>query len=987
MPETTPTNEELAAPVAELEAALKESREQQTAVASVLQTISRSAFDVDAVLETLAERATRLVGANWGGVTLVEGDDIVYRAVFAEDPGIRDLFLGKHVLASRSWPKAVIEGRRPKMWIARRADGHEGEQWVQDYYAKYVADVESVLYVPLLGGAGVLGAIGVQMPGEQTFTDRQVALLETFADQAVIAIENARLFNELEQSNAGLATALDQQKAVSGVLETISSAPTDVHRVLQTIANEATRLVGAESTTVFEVQGSMNRNVAMGPIANEKVEIPGPWEQLSSGTPNGRAVVERRAVEFSGDFAEYEAQFPGSAPWNRERGFTHERALVALPLLKEGAAIGSLIVRRAEARPFTEIQIGLLEMFADQASIAMENARLFNELEERNREVSEALEQQTAMAEVLRAISLYPGDIEATLPAIGRAAARLCEADHTAIISVHAGGARIWDHERGLRSVEFDPNLDRSSGSLAEAARATNGRVYAVGPIEEWEQSFPRTALVTRADGLTEIASVAVPLRGPDGPIGAISARRHTVRPFSERHIALLETFAQQAVIAIENARLFNELEESNSGLARSLERQQATSQVLEVISSAPANLQAALDAIALKAMELLESESSAVIRVVDGRGELVAAARDGRRVRGIRLNSGIEAINTGPNPVSRQLAEGKTSARHGGPGSVAEDSPEFAAFMEAQGYNSSMTTPLVTMAGPFGLLTVNRRSPEAYTPEQIEIFETFADQAVIAIENARLFNELQASNEALELASRHKSVFLANMSHELRTPLNAIIGYSELMAEEAEDAGDNGYLPDLARINVAAKHQLMLINDILDLSKVEAGRMTIFAEDFEIPALLDGVESMVTPLIEKNGNALVINCPAEAGIMHADQTKLRQSLFNLLSNAAKFTENGTITLTVRPTADAVEFAVSDTGIGMNEEQMGRLFEAFSQAEASTATKYGGTGLGLALSREFCRLMGGDITVGSAPGEGSAFTISLPRVVAEVRDN
>jgi len=224
-------------------------------------------------------------------------------------------------------------------------------------------------------------------------------------------------------------------------------------------------------------------------------------------------------------------------------------------------------------------------------------------------------------------------------------------------------------------------------------------------------------------------------------------------------------------------------------------------------------------------------------------------------------------------------------------------------------------------------------------------------------------------------------------MSHELRTPLNAIIGYSELLQEECADAGDDDYVPDLGKIHTAGKHLLTLINDILDLSKVEAGRMTLLLEEFEVPTLVDDVRSMVAPLIDKNGNVLVVECPLDAGVMRADLTKVRQTLFNLISNAAKFTERGTITLAVaaenRGGQPCVTFAVSDTGIGMTEEQLGRIFEAFSQAETTTSQKYGGTGLGLAISREFCRLMGGDITVESTPGEGSTFTIALPREVAE----
>ncbi len=248
-------------------------------------------------------------------------------------------------------------------------------------------------------------------------------------------------------------------------------------------------------------------------------------------------------------------------------------------------------------------------------------------------------------------------------------------------------------------------------------------------------------------------------------------------------------------------------------------------------------------------------------------------------------------------------------------------------------------------------------------------------------------------------------------MSHELRTPLNAIIGYSEMLQEEAEDADADAFLPDLQRINSAGKHLLGLINDILDLSKIEAGRMDVFVESFDLRRLVDDVEAVVRPLVEKNGNTLVLTCPDEIGEMSADQTKLRQTLFNLLSNAAKFTDQGVIQLRVAretppptplhcdgegSTADrfplstavgrgsgggAFTFAVTDTGIGMTDEQLGRLFEAFSQAEAATRSTYGGTGLGLAISRHFCRLMGGDLTVESVHGQGSTFTVRLPAVV------
>jgi signal transduction histidine kinase len=454
------------------------------------------------------------------------------------------------------------------------------------------------------------------------------------------------------------------------------------------------------------------------------------------------------------------------------------------------------------------------------------------------------------------------------------------------------------------------------------------------------------------------------------------------VQPFTSQQIALLETFADQAVIAIENARLFEELEERTRELAQSVDELRALGEVGQAVSSS-LDLQEVLTTIISHAVRLSGADAGTVYELDDDGAFAPRASY--RMPAGLLASIEQDRLRVSDdNLVGRAALLGQALQA---PDLLATDDLAASPILESlkrAGFRALLAVPLTRDQRVIGALVIRRKTPGEFPQVVVDLVQTFASQSVLAIENARLFQEVGETSRQLEIASQHKSKFLANMSHELRTPLNAIIGYSEMLQEEADDLGEAALLPDLQKINAAGKHLLGLINDILDLSKIEAGKMDLFLEDFSVPDLVRDVAAIVRPLVEKNANSLVVECADDLGTMHADLTKVRQALFNLLSNASKFTDHGTITLAVQREADDwLSFAVSDTGIGMTEEQMSRLFEAFSQAEASTRTKYGGTGLGLAISRQFCRLMGGDLTVESVYGQGSTFTARLPAVAVE----
>jgi signal transduction histidine kinase len=641
--------------------------------------------------------------------------------------------------------------------------------------------------------------------------------------------------------------------------------------------------------------------------------------------------------------------------------------------VREGIVVGVFTLQRREARPYSQNQIELVQTFADQAVIAIENTRLLNELRQRTDDLSESLEQQTATSEVLSVISGSPGEIDPVFNTVLTNATRLCEASYGCLwlcegdsfrtVAIY-GDLPAAYKEQWLSGAVFKPS---PSVSLAQVA-ATRQTVQ-VADLRETQQYLEGDPLPVAAVEVAGIRTLlVVPMVKAHDLVGAIAIYRKEIRSFTEKQIELVENFAAQAVIAIENTRLLNELRES-------LQQQTATADVLKVISRSTFDLQTVLDTLVESAASLCRADRVSIRLAKDGTYRHVASC--GFTPEEKQHFDDHSLTPTRGTVVGRAVLERKAIHVTDSKADPELTESPVAAF----GVRTLVSVPMLREGIPIGVLTLSRRAVEPFTDRQIELATTFADQAVIAIENVRLLNEIQDKNRQLQMASENKSQFVSSMSHELRTPLNAIIGLTEMMVTNAARFGTEKALEPLQRVNRAGSHLLGLINQVLDLSKIEAGKLELNPQTVQLVPLIDEVVGTARQLADQNKNRLTAEAPDDLGSLTVDPMRLRQILFNLLSNACKFTKEGEVKLKARRFVDGrdwIEVAVSDSGIGMTPEQQAKLFEEFSQAEATTAQRFGGTGLGLAITRKLARMMGGDVTVTSEPGKGSVFTVRLP---------
>jgi len=595
------------------------------------------------------------------------------------------------------------------------------------------------------------------------------------------------------------------------------------------------------------------------------------------------------------------------------------------------------------------------------------------EQEERTRQVSEALEQQTATSEILGVISRSHTDVQPVFDTIAAAATDLCAAENAGVFLfdgtlIHFAAHYHWTAKDldAIREV-----FPRPPGPETVTARAILTRAVAHTVDIAAEPGYEFRGFVEQ--GFRTILSV--PMLRDGEPIGAISVTRREAVPFTDKQITLLKTFADQAVIAVENVRLFKELEARTGELTRSVEQLTALGEVSQAVSST-LDVETVLDTIVSRANQLAGADACGIYEYdEDAQMFHVRATHNFDAAFVARLQAMPLHKGEGASGRATEAHEPIQIADITAPGAYESRVRDL---LIGAGYRAVLSVPLLREEQIIGSLTLTRKAPGEYSPEVIEVLKTFATQSALAIQNARLFREIADKSRQLEVASRHKSEFLANMSHELRTPLNAIIGFSEVLNERMFGELNEKQAEYLRDIHASGQHLLSLINDILDLSKVEAGRMELELTDFDLPMTIDNALTLVRERASRRGVTLTSTVGERVGSVRGDERKMKQVLLNLLSNAIKFTpDGGRVEVAAARDTEAVEVSVSDTGVGIAPEDLEAVFEEFRQVGASAA-KQEGTGLGLALTRKFIELHGGKIWVTSQLGAGSTFTFTLP---------
>jgi GAF domain-containing protein len=987
----------------------QEALERQTATADILKVIASSPSNVAPVFEAIATSANRLLGG-FSSTVFRFIDGIAHLEAFTPTTPDADEVL------KATFPRPVADFPPFQMAQAGEVTQIPDTEALSDQILDIsrARGFRSMLFTPLMNDGVSIGFIAVTRIQPGTFADHHVQLLQTFADQAVIAIENARLFNEVQARTIELTEALEQQTATSEVLSVISSSAGDLAPVFDAMLGKATQLCGANFGLLNTFDGHAFHTAATHglPPAYDEYLRSGPLE-YGPGSAPARLLQGEPIVEIT-DLAESEAYREGDPNRRALVDLGGARSVLAVPLLKDDRVVGNFFIFRQENRLFSEKQITLLQQFAAQAVIAIENTRLLRELRQSTDDLTEALTYQTGSANILKVIASSPTDVEPVLQAIVESACELCEA-YDAIVRLKIGDSLDFSAHHGPIPVTRD-RWPISPNYTAGLAIIEQRPVHVHDLLSSEGDQFPEAQELARSEDHRTILSV--PLLREGESIGAIVLRRTEVHPFSDKQIALLQTFADQAVIAIGNVRLFDEVQAKTRDLEESLQFQTASSDVLKVISRSPDALQPVFDAIVETSRKLCRSQASTIFTLRDGRFHV--AAFSGIETELLqRMKEHPIAIEQKGSALARSVREKRTIHIP----NTTED-PEFAEGgpISIGGARATLTVPLMRDGEVIGSITLRQSHLTPYTPRQIEAIETFADQAVIAISNVNLFDEVQQRTRELSksledlraaqdrLIQTEKLASLgqltAGIAHEIKNPLNFVNNFAALSAELTDELKESlrpavldetirsevdeltGLLKDnLGKVVQHGKRADSIVKNMLLHSREGSGEH----RPADINALVD--ESLNLAYHGARAEkpqfnvTLTRDFDPDAGMVEVFPQEITRVLLNLISNGfyavakrkADHDDVGfepQVTASTKGGADHVEIRIRDNGTGIPPEVREKMFNPFFTTKPAGE----GTGLGLSMSHDIIvKQHGGSIDVETEPGAFTEFRIVLRR--------
>ena len=991
--------------VARLTRELQASLARENATSEVLRIISSSPGELKLIFNAMLENAVSLCEAEFGNLFLYDGEAFHAAAVHSASQAYTEVRRRPVVLRELHPDVPIVRMARTKA-ILHIADVKTERSYERDPIFSEFVDVSgarTVLYVPMVKENELTGAFVIYRLEVRRFTDKQIALVQNFAAQAVIAVENARLLNELRES-------LQQQTATADVLKVISRSTFDLPAVLNTLVESAVRLCdGYDAVILLREGGLLTFGAHHGPIAMDFLKWP-----LTRNWTAGRAVLDKAPIHVH-DLSAAGDEFPEGQAMALRLG---HRTILSVPLLRDDEAIGSLTVRRKEVRPFTDKQIELVQTFADQAVIAIENVRLFEAEQQRTRELSESLEQQTATSEVLRVISSSPGELQPVFEAMLANAVRLCEASYGALWLREGAGwrnAAFYGELPEAYTGQWRSGMVTQAGVDAPMDRVARSRKPVHIPDCRTDHSYldGHPLFVNAVDVGGIRTYLGVPMLKANEIVGVVAIYRTEVRPFTDKQSELVTNFAAQAVIAIENARLLSELRQS-------LQQQTATADVLKIISRSTFDLKTVLNTLVESAARLCEADMASVPRVTGGILDHFASYGYSPDFHEFLQNN---PTSPGRGTVSgRAVLEGRTVHI---PDVLADPEYDYGEGQKVGGYRTLLGVPLMREGAAVGALVLGRAASRPFTPQQIELVETFADQAVIAIENVRLFeaeqqrtreltkslDDLRTAQDRLVHTQKLASLgqLTAGIAHEIKNPLNFVNNFSgvstELIGELQEALGrvklDDKTLSEITELATTLRENLDKIaqhgkraDAIVKNMQMHSRESSGERRSVDVNALVEESLNLAYhgARAEKQGFSVTIerSYDPSAGAVDAFPQELTRVLLNLISNGfyaatkRQGQEGGngfepTITAATKSLGDRVEIRIRDNGIGIPPEVREKMFNPFFTTKPAGE----GTGLGLSISHDIIvKQHSGSIEVDSEPGQFAEFRVILRRTAA-----